>query len=85
MDNCCCKNVRDNEECDSDVSCGINPEVFVMSPDDAEVVCKEWEIEDGDGEDELLFQIEVKGMINPTPLGLRAVNYCRGGRFPPFL
>ena len=51
--------MRDNEECDSGISCGVNPEVFIMSTDDAEVVCKDWEIEDGDSGEEVVFKIEV--------------------------
>ena len=59
MDNCCCKNVRDNEECDSSTFCGMNPEVFIMTPEESEVVCKDWEIEDGDSGEEVVFKIEV--------------------------
>ena len=56
--NCCCENVSDTGcSADSGIDCGTNPRAEVMTGEDAEVICGEFEI--GKTEDsDLLLEIE---------------------------
>ena len=42
MPNCCCENVK-GTLCQDDKNCGVNPSVEVMTGEDAEVICGEFE------------------------------------------
>ena len=62
VDNCCCSNVR-NDTCSEGVYCGDDPTVEIMTGEDAEVICGEWEIgtysQEESGEDyNIIFKIE---------------------------
>ena len=77
VNNCCCENVS-GAGChpDSDIDCGTNQTVGVMTGEDAEVICGEWETgDDSDTTEEYNIILEIRTIrIHPDYFISQGVN-----------